>query len=443
MGSALLQDARRASAYAVGLLLAIGLNPIRSERATAQTLPFSSRHGLNTQPTPAQAPATSATGAVVLIPLRGSVGLNDVNEPFIAADPFLKVFQKARSIKPAAIVLDIDGPGGRVDEMKRIVGILLEAQVQGERVVAWPRNAGSADAIITLACREIYTRTLSKVGAAVCIVWDAAKGEFVACEAKAESDPAVRAKFDSWDNADFKLICEVTGRSRAIDRAMRELEAELWWSPTSGVAEQRSTDGDWECLDSNRTILTLSDSEMRQIGMSLGTANSIEELRQALGQSALAPIPVSAPLVDLSKDFDRAKQPLIREAQRAHAEAKQTIGQLERLAKSYGELDRMLVEAFNACVLYDRAIDTNQRTLHGGMMRRNFEACVRKAQSIVESAARSKLPDAEDRQRIAQRAIAVRDTLQALDRVVRSGAQVTSADYKQTIQAAQEALQAR
>lgn len=424
----------------LALALCVGLAPSRG--TTAPFMPHTSRLGPIGPPATPQSSPPIAPGSVVLIPLRGSVGIDDVNEPFIAADPFLKVFQKARSMKPAAIVLDIDGPGGRVDEMKRIVEIILEAQVQGERVVAWPRNAGSADAIITLACREIYTRTLSKVGAAVCIVWDATKGEFVACEAKAESDPAVRAKFDSWDKADFKLICEVTGRSRAIDRAMRELEAELWWSPTVGVAEQRRAGSDWECLDSNRTILTLSDTEMRQIGMSLGTANSLEELRKALARSASAPIPMSAPLVDLSKDFDRAKQPLIREAKRAQAEAKQAIGQLDRLAKSYRELDRMLVEAFNACVLYDRAIDVNQRTLHQGIMRRTFEACVRQAQAIVEASARSKVPDAEDRRRLAHRATVVRNTLQALDRIVQSGAQVTTADYKQTIEAALESLRA-
>ena len=100
-------------------------------------------------------------GDVVVIPIRGEVA------PSLAL--FLRRAQKeAESNGAAAIILDMDTYGGRLDSAEEMTGILNHATIPTYTFIN--SNAGSAGALIALATKHIYMAPVSAIGAAAPIL---------------------------------------------------------------------------------------------------------------------------------------------------------------------------------------------------------------------------------------------------------------------------------
>ena len=95
-------------------------------------------------------------GDVVVIPLKGEVA------PSLVL--FLRRAEKeAESSGAAAIILDMDTFGGRLDSAEKITGILNHATIPTYTYIN--SNAGSAGALIALATKHIYMAPVSAIGA--------------------------------------------------------------------------------------------------------------------------------------------------------------------------------------------------------------------------------------------------------------------------------------
>jgi membrane-bound serine protease (ClpP class) len=100
-------------------------------------------------------------GDLVVIPLQGEV------EPSLVL--FLRRAEKeAERNGAAAIILDMDTYGGRLDSAEKITGILNHATIPTYTYIN--SNAGSAGALIALATKHIYMAPVSAIGAAAPIL---------------------------------------------------------------------------------------------------------------------------------------------------------------------------------------------------------------------------------------------------------------------------------
>lgn len=101
--------------------------------------------------------AAQASGAVYRIPVTGVIELGLA--PFIE-----RSLQEAAAQGAAAVILDIDTPGGRVDAAERIADAISDSPVPVYALVN--RRAFSAGALIALSTQGIYMRPGSVIGAA-------------------------------------------------------------------------------------------------------------------------------------------------------------------------------------------------------------------------------------------------------------------------------------
>jgi ATP-dependent protease ClpP protease subunit len=222
----------------------------------------------------------SSSNLVIVIPLIGAVGPCVDGDKWFSATDFEKALEMAENLKPAAIILEINSRGGLVATEERIIEKITESQARGTRIVAWVApNAGSAAALITIACKEIFVMPTAKVGAAVTIV-SGSKGTS-SLKKLMEGDEELAAKYESYNSAVHKAAAEEIGRSPAIAAAMRDMSKELWWSSEGGFSETRRTETD-ELIDGPKEVLTLTAGTMEKTGLAK-KKNSRDEVIHSLG----------------------------------------------------------------------------------------------------------------------------------------------------------------
>ena len=110
---------------------------------------------------PPEAKRTTAPGEAtyVVVPVKGEIGGE------FTAEQLRMGLKLAHDKKATAVVLDIDTPGGSIDEADKTVALIMEQK--DVRIVALVRRALSAGAPITMACKEIYVTNGAVIGAAV------------------------------------------------------------------------------------------------------------------------------------------------------------------------------------------------------------------------------------------------------------------------------------
>lgn len=211
--------------------------------------------------------AQDKSPVISVIQMHGTVGKipgNRSGDPSFTAETLETALKKAKAMNPCAIVLDIEGPGGLVSEMRKMVDVLYKAQtVDDMRVVAMVRNAYSAWAIIALACKEIIVIPTSKLGAAV-VIQSNGQGGFVEAP---EEQGAVAQKFIAPWMALCRQVDDLTGRCSCIRDAMVIQDKELWGSPKLGLADAAGNGPDWKCLDNKVTVCCLTADEMLNYGL--------------------------------------------------------------------------------------------------------------------------------------------------------------------------------
>lgn len=213
---------------------------------------------------------------VLILRLRGPFEFGSIDGSCISPYAVQLMLAICKERKPTAVVLDINSPGGLYVAMEEIVGEILAAQEEHKlRVAAWPSDAHSAAAIACLACREIYVRPLSRMGAATKVL-----GE----NAAPSPETAMDHKRESSRQARRRQIVEVTGRDIRILDAMEYPEKELWYRADVGFSETAQSGEGWIKIDDSADApATLSAREMCQTGIAKGMASSEAELRDSLG----------------------------------------------------------------------------------------------------------------------------------------------------------------
>lgn len=189
--------------------------------------------------TPALAQTTEDT--VYVVEISGTIDLG--------LAPYLeRVLDNAEDTSAAAVILEIDTPGGRLDAALQMRSDLLGAGVPTVAFVN--RDAFSAGAMIAIAAHEIYMAPGAQMGAATPV---SGAGE----TADEKTVSAVRAAF----------------RSTAEQRGRDPIVAEAMVDPAVVV----------EGLDSETQLLTLTTNEALEWGYADGTATDRQDLLNQMG----------------------------------------------------------------------------------------------------------------------------------------------------------------
>ena len=186
-----------------------------------------------------------ADGVVYVASITGTIDLG--------LAPYLeRVIDEAEDAGAAALILDINTPGGRLDAVLQMNDALLGADV---RTIAFVnRTAFSAGALIAISAHEIYMAPGAVMGAATPVdgAGDTASEKVVS---------AVRSTFRS--------TAEARGRDPVIAEAM--------------VDPAVAIDG----LDSSDQLLTLTTDEALNVGYADGVVADRDELLRATGLTGL------------------------------------------------------------------------------------------------------------------------------------------------------------
>jgi len=206
-------------------------------------------------------PGSSGSGAVYVVPITGTIDLGLA--PYLS-----RVLDQAEAEGAAAVLLQIDTPGGRLDAALQMRDALLGSGVLTIAFV--DRTAFSAGALITIACEEIYMTPGAVVGAATPV--DGATGE------------TATEKIVSAVRTTFKATAEARGRDPRVAEAMVDPDVAI--------------DG----LVARGELLTLTTTEATKWGYNDGIAANRAEVLAAAG---LANAPVIETEPSLAERFVR------------------------------------------------------------------------------------------------------------------------------------------
>jgi membrane-bound serine protease (ClpP class) len=189
--------------------------------------------------------------AVYRIPVTGAVELGLA--PFVA-----RSVTEAERADAAAVVLEIDTPGGRIDAAWQIVDAIRDAEV---RTIAYVNHrALSAGAMIALATDEVYMRPGSSIGAATPVD---SKGN------------RASEKMVSAMRAEFRSLAEDQGLDPRIGEAM--------------VDESVAIEG----VVSEGRLLTLTTEEAVRTGVADDVVSGWDELLDRAGVSSAVTVETS------------------------------------------------------------------------------------------------------------------------------------------------------
>lgn len=196
---------------------------------------------------PGAAHGQNGAATVHVAPIQGEIDLG--------LAPFIKrVLRQAREEGAAAVVLEINTPGGRLDAALQIKDSVLDSDVP---VVAFVnREAFSAGALIAIAADRIYLSPAGVIGAATPVVGDTGQ------KASEKVVSAVRK--------DFKAIAEFRGRDPRVAEAM--------------VDEDVAVEG----LVEAGKLLTLTAEEALKWGYAEGLAEDLRTVLEAEGLGSAA-----------------------------------------------------------------------------------------------------------------------------------------------------------
>ena len=217
-------------------------------RPAASAVALAATLGVLTLPGLSQGP-----GPVYLVPVTGTIELGIA--PFIE-----RALEEAAAAGAAAVILDLDTPGGRVDAAERISDAIRDSKVPVYAFVN--RRAFSAGALIALSTQRVYMRPGSVMGAVTPVDGSGTKAP---------------EKIVSAMRSEMRALAEARGLDPKVAEAMVDEDVEI-----PGVVEKGK-------------LLTLTTEE----AVGLGYAVAVEDmdgLLLALGQSG-------APVVSMSVNW--------------------------------------------------------------------------------------------------------------------------------------------
>jgi membrane-bound serine protease (ClpP class) len=190
----------------------------------------------------AQGDTADLDGPVYLVDVSGTIDLG--------LAPYLdRVIGEAENEGAAAIIIEIDTPGGRLDAVIQMRDTIIDTDVRTIALV--DATAFSAGALVAIASDEIYMTPGSVMGAATPVL--GGTGEV----ADEKTISAVRATFES--------AAEQNGRDPRVAAAMVDTRIEI------------------EGLVTDEELLTLTVSEALEFGYAEGVVANLDELLEELG----------------------------------------------------------------------------------------------------------------------------------------------------------------
>lgn len=195
-----------------------------------------------------QQPEQRADGeaVVVRVPITGTIEMGLA--PFVA-----RALEEAAETGAAAVVLDLDTPGGRVDAAWVIIDAVRDASVPVYAYVN--RRALSAGAMIALSATRLYMRPGSTLGAATPVTGGGEKAP---------------EKMVSAMRSEFRALAEQRGFDPRLAEAMVDEAVEV---PGVVAAGQ---------------LLTLTTEEAEQLGIATGAVDDYPALLDAIGLGSAA-----------------------------------------------------------------------------------------------------------------------------------------------------------
>ena len=216
-----------------------------------------------TEPTAPPIAVPPAGPSCCVIPLHGEVGGT------ILASILEKSLADALLRKPTVVVLDIDSPGGMVDEARQIIDVLHRYNKK-LRIVALAGEDLSAAAIFTLSVREIYLKPSGTIGAATSFV-----------PGKPDLSAKVEEKMQSAWCAEARSSAEEGRHEPLLAEAMIDNDMELHLETVDGKPVVKDGPGE-RMLCRKGKILTLTSHEAVSCGLAAGDADDLNELATAL-----------------------------------------------------------------------------------------------------------------------------------------------------------------
>jgi ATP-dependent protease ClpP protease subunit len=210
---------------------------------------------------------TYNTPTYYIIPLKGQVGVT------MTADVLSRSMSDAAARKPTVVILEIDSPGGAVDEVTKMVEVL--STYKGKlRTVVLVHRAISAAAITALACDQIYMRHTAVIGAATAFKFNQVTG----------IPENIEEKFESIWRATARSSAEVGGHPTVLAEAMIDRKVPLYKSTHDGKSVISSTPGDGAvALKPAGKLLAMTAQEAIDCTLAAGIADDEAELGKAIG----------------------------------------------------------------------------------------------------------------------------------------------------------------
>ena len=214
---------------------------------------------------------------IAVLPVIGSIGaIPDDEEPgCVTAAGVEAALDAARAAGAERAVLLIDSPGGRIDEMVRIIRVLRK---DGHLpTTAYVRRGISAAAIIALSCDDLVVAPGATLGAAVPL------------QIGPDGTPQnVEAKYRSAYLATLKQAARAAGRPPAVMLAMADERTVLYEvrGPRGEAMLTNRRLGNATVFKPAGEILTLTAEEALTFGVARARADGLNDVPGAVGVSA-------------------------------------------------------------------------------------------------------------------------------------------------------------
>ena len=213
-----------------------------------------------------QPAAGKKKGTYFHIRIEGGIGRD------FTAHRMESLLKQATEAKPDVVLLDINTPGGTIDDAEKIIDLIIRHK--DLRFVAFVRKALSAGAAIALACPEIYMSDTATIGAAT--------SYSVSSEGRIVELPAdIEEKMQSVWRAACRKAAEHGRHSSLIAEAMADRDFKLTMRKENGkVVLER--DGQGKTLAAKGRLLTLTGKEAVDCQLAKGLVTDLDGLRTSL-----------------------------------------------------------------------------------------------------------------------------------------------------------------
>lgn len=183
--------------------------------------------------------------------------------------------EKSRKSGCAALMLEIESPGGLVHEGEKIVDTIIDAQAAGLTVIAWYGQAFSAASWIPFAAKIAVCKPTGTCGGSV--IW--APGP--------DGKPSpVDAKMASATIGKVKNAARAGSKEPILVDAIFRQEAEVWLAADGSLHTAEPEPGS-KCLDDSKTVLNMDARMAQSIGFARGTAMTRDEAVRVAGLASI------------------------------------------------------------------------------------------------------------------------------------------------------------